>query len=123
MTSLPEASDGCCGREQQRLLCVYRKCVRAGTCCSQFGRRTGYNRHAERFWFAKEHLGELRLSLSGFVNLGKVNQSSMPKHTFTIYDMPHMLNIINVICKKIILLFFNPKKTQLFKRKLKLIFL
>ena len=40
-----------------------------------------HDRRAERFWFAKEHLGELCLGLSGFVNSGKVGQSSIPKHT------------------------------------------
>ena len=32
------------------------------------------------FLVAKEHSGELCLSLSEFVNSGKVNQSSIPEH-------------------------------------------
>ena len=35
------------------------------------------------FVFAKEHLGELCSSWYGFVNLGKVDQSSIPKHIFS----------------------------------------
>ena len=34
------------------------------------------------FLVAKEHLGELCSSSSGFVNLRKVDQSSIPEHIF-----------------------------------------
>ena len=34
------------------------------------------------FLSAKEHSGELCSSLSGFVNLEKVDQSSIPKHLY-----------------------------------------